>query len=681
MFDALCFYLFVLFLGILGLPLLFDLSEKQADRCLSGAPLLAIAIFAFLMTCISRVGLQPWSCKSITLVLVPGAFLSLAWYFKNYQKLWCWLRDSYKALVSVECAFVIVFCVALLLISKASQIEGTEKFMDYALLKSISNASRFPPLDPWFSQEPVKYYWFGHLMAASLCKLTSSSLDTGYNIMIAMILAFVFRLTMGIFFRFGLTWPKALLGGALVALGGNLVPFYQMISANCSGVEDWWLASRIIPGTITEFPFFSLLVGDLHAHYIMLPIFILYIMLLIQSPGRGTVFFLHVIFLNFLIIVQILGNPWYVPVALLLFLMVGLFVQKRLPWWSLTPAAIVLPLIMQNSGRSLSLSFVSLPSPVLPFLLFWGVPLIMILFAFIFNRPESKWCLYGLVSSFMLFFILPVASICLAFLVLVCSQARDKRAIGSFSTAFVATGLLLLIVCEVVYLDDPYVFPYERMNTVFKFWYAAWPLMLIGAYARFMSVAKVIDSMGALARLLVVIFIGTAFCYPSIAGAMRLFDRGQTDGLNGLDPLARRYPDDVSAIYWLRERAKYGQVCVEAVGRSYSWSARFSTFTPCSAIIGWPGHETLWRNQADLVAKRILDVETIYTTKDAAVAKEILDRYQVSWLAACRLERATYGKGLLSGARSLLKKSYSKGSCSIYLYSQHKNYSRQAHIR
>src|SRR5690606_35664924 len=37
----------------------------------------------------------------------------------------------------------------------------------------------------------------------------------------------------------------------------------------------WWEGSRVIPGTITEFPFFSFLLGDLHPHVMSLPLVLL----------------------------------------------------------------------------------------------------------------------------------------------------------------------------------------------------------------------------------------------------------------------------------------------------------------------------------------------------------------------------------------------------------------------
>ena len=53
---------------------------------------------------------------------------------------------------------------------------------------------------------------------------------------------------------------------------GNLAGVREWIdAANPPGDYDWFAPSRVIPGTINEFPWFSFLLGDLHAHVLALP--------------------------------------------------------------------------------------------------------------------------------------------------------------------------------------------------------------------------------------------------------------------------------------------------------------------------------------------------------------------------------------------------------------------------
>ena len=42
-----------------------------------------------------------------------------------------------------------------------------------------------------------------------------------------------------------------------------------------TGFWWWWRATRVVPDAISEFPAFSLVLGDLHAHVLALPLAIL----------------------------------------------------------------------------------------------------------------------------------------------------------------------------------------------------------------------------------------------------------------------------------------------------------------------------------------------------------------------------------------------------------------------
>ncbi len=70
----------------------------------------------------------------------------------------------------------------------------------------------------------------------------------------------------------GVTGPLAQFRSALSGLGAVLRG-----DAALSFPNDWWFwnASRVIPDTINEFPFFTFTYADLHAHMIALPIFVL----------------------------------------------------------------------------------------------------------------------------------------------------------------------------------------------------------------------------------------------------------------------------------------------------------------------------------------------------------------------------------------------------------------------
>ena len=91
---------------------------------------------------------------------------------------------------------------------------------------------------------------------------------------------------------------------------------------------------------------------------------------------------------------------------------------------------------------------------------------------------------------------------------------------------------------------------------------------------------------------------------------------------------------------------------LEAVGDDYSpfGNARISTYTGRPTVLGWQGHELQWSHD---VGTRRDDVQTLYTTGDAAAARELVDRYGVDYAVVGPLERTTYGSpGVANGPGS-----------------------------
>src|SRR5690606_14558026 len=79
--------------------------------------------------------------------------------------------------------------------------------------------------------------------------------------------------------RAQLAIPAGLLGAVLLVGIGNLTSLGRLLSGNkqdFGSFLDWvWSGSRAIQAGITEFPFFTALYADLHAHVVALPITVL----------------------------------------------------------------------------------------------------------------------------------------------------------------------------------------------------------------------------------------------------------------------------------------------------------------------------------------------------------------------------------------------------------------------
>ena len=206
-------------------------------------------------------------------------------------------------LVLTEAIFAASFAAMVWERSFTPAVVDTEKFMDVAFISSLWRAPHLPAPDPWLSGQPINYYYFGHFLVALVAKLLGTVPGTAFNLGVGL----VFGLTMVAIFGIAASlfrtispmrrWGWGALAGmasAMMALLlGNLnsaqvwwqnaqtlvqqfpalysSPWAWWLHRDVWTRYDWWAPSRVIPNTINEFPAFSFVLADLHAHVLALP--------------------------------------------------------------------------------------------------------------------------------------------------------------------------------------------------------------------------------------------------------------------------------------------------------------------------------------------------------------------------------------------------------------------------
>lgn len=197
---------------------------------------------------------------------------------------------------------------------------GTEKFMDYGFMSVMFRSDYMPATDLWFSGEPINYYYVGQYLATYVTKLAGTGVGYGYNLMLMTLASLAFSEAYSLVYNLLKTFmadkdipfrtsvqvsdkkrhvKKAVRRGlyddlvALIpALGGTaagladsvagnmhyfiyavIVPLIQRIRGK--ETASYWFpdATRYIgynpdttDKTIHEFPCYSFVLGDLHAH-------------------------------------------------------------------------------------------------------------------------------------------------------------------------------------------------------------------------------------------------------------------------------------------------------------------------------------------------------------------------------------------------------------------------------
>src|SRR5690606_34759259 len=122
-------------------------------------------------------------------------------------------------------------------------------------------------------------------MFANVARIFPQPIFITYNLCVATIGGLAFSQTAAVVLGLTRRWGYALLGGALSAILGNLDGAQQVLEKGTWRGMDVWRSSRVVGrgDTINEFPFFSTIHGDLHPHFIVLPIAIVFLAALLDE--------------------------------------------------------------------------------------------------------------------------------------------------------------------------------------------------------------------------------------------------------------------------------------------------------------------------------------------------------------------------------------------------------------
>jgi len=564
---------------------------------------------------------------------------------------------------------------------------------------------------------------------------------------------------------------------------------------------NWWNSSRAVWDdftrrgdptkhyTITEFPFFSFWLGDMHPHVMALPFGLLALALALQTLARpaapnftmGRRGWLELVLTGIVLGSLYMINSWDFPTYVLLFLGALLLLYVRLGrvgatptsaatdalqarfsrvWWRHYASQAIVPLLASVvlfapfyltfrsliGGQGFPLGLVTWSrTPLHSFLIIFGLfllPLLAYVFAQGHERGDKEtseqgdtetgeqgdtetseqrekgmegttnveialspdllvslsaylpWAtlaflIIGPLVGFPLLALLPLA----LYAALLAVEHVERPATAFVLWAF-ALACLICLGTDIVYIRDTFG---SRLNTIFKFYYQAWLIWgLLAGYALWWLMRSVTQDAGRrtqvggkaglsaigyrlsaiVAAVLFVLLLLGALVYPTQT-AGRAFREGQRVGLAGKTP-REQTPDGAAAIAWLRANAPADAVVLEAVGDAYDVTSQgfggVSASTGLATVLGWPGHEDQWRggdaNTRAQIDPRKADVATIYSTTDVDRARELLQKYKVSYIYIGAAEHALYAPEGLAKLSQLGTPVFQQGDVLIYQVSR-----------
>jgi YYY domain-containing protein len=230
------------------------------------AKVLGVLLFAYVPWLLVSVGQADFARE--TLAVTAGIILVLG--------VALWWRGGASAsttadIVAGEALFWGVFGFFLLVRAFNPEIFWGEKPMDFSFLNTLTRTTTLPPPEPWFAGQDLNYSYFGHYVAAALGKVCHIDPALTFNLAIALfggltgVAAFALGRTLSGRTRVGV------FAAVVTVLLGNLAGVREFLARRSMNFDYFWATSRVIKDTINEFPLWSFLFADLHAHVMALP--------------------------------------------------------------------------------------------------------------------------------------------------------------------------------------------------------------------------------------------------------------------------------------------------------------------------------------------------------------------------------------------------------------------------
>jgi YYY domain-containing protein len=285
-------------LGLLAFPLFFAVFRAFFDRGWLLSKTGGLLLVAYLSWIPPSLHWAQSTRGEVALGLLALAILGAAAGWLQREQIAAAVREHWPKLVFGEVLFLALFAFFVTVRSSNPDLwhaaMGGEKPMDFAYLNATIKSAYFPPYDPWFAGGYINYYYFGFVIVAALTKLLAIVPATAYNLAVATLPALACAGAFSIVATLA-GWSRlrtkagalslagaGLFGAVTLGVAGNVgdVPLLSsalgaMLSGQPPGfrIEWWyWNATRVIPDAINEFPYFTFLYGDLHAHAIALPL-------------------------------------------------------------------------------------------------------------------------------------------------------------------------------------------------------------------------------------------------------------------------------------------------------------------------------------------------------------------------------------------------------------------------
>lgn len=590
--------------------------------------------------------------------------------------------------------FYQAFFLALFVRGLIPEIIAIEKPMDFSFLNYFYRFHAWPPEDPWISGEPLRYYYFGLYFYALLLKLTAIKTSVGWNLMMAFTSAGIASLLYPAL-RFFTPTKFAKTCALLITFGGSLYALIQhVIIKEPPLFKAFWQISRAFKEPLfSEFPLWSLTLGDLHGHFMSLPLVALAIWggaWLSKMTDFNKIHYVYAILSGFIIGIVAYTNFWdllnifaFVGILGLATLIRGKNLKTKVPLGILFLAPFLAVgayfyYDVNNGVYKAHRGF--LPDLVLTnsyyhYGWYFGWQFITLLFGTLILglntyhrlRDESKFrkafCIIavvtnatliafgsiylttGLASSSIMERIPPINGqiLMLAGAIMALSMlARLNHSSVFFAKVCVTFTMLMIIFAEHTIIGD-------RFNTIFKFINPLWLFLSVAAALYLYSATKVLRSppwiylskkfTGYFITLIVISGIITCLTFSN--NPLIQTHRFTLDGTQYMETFN---PVDNEIADYINAHITGTPGMVETYGDSFGESTRISMHTGLPIYIGWKHHNFLRGFSIPNTIARQKELDQFYYKPSESY--ELMKKNKLEYIALGTLEYKKYGSDL-----------------------------------
>src|SRR3989338_5388332 len=454
---AILFYAVFSVFAVIGLAFTGRFITNFKTAYISAKPL-GLLIFGYFIWLLSSFKILDFqNTLLLWIFLVAGIGISFWFIYKNWPK----TRHGFrKDILLVEVSWILLYLAYLWLRSRNAEIHGTERFMDMAFFNASALTNYFPPIDPWRAGEPINYYYYGHYLFSLISRLSRIATNFSYTFTLGIIFCSSVMLAWAFVKRFTNSNIFAALAGYFAVASGTVAYSFCVLGAEAPAICSWMKSTRLYEPSyiINEIPSYSFTVGDLHAHLMALPFFMLALILIYdlfkETELRYDLMAAFGVTLGSLGII----NPWdfvSLTIVVSLAVLIKIIALKKIHYkFILKTAAIgvfaavlMLPFLVHFESGAAGIGFAPIYAKD------------NLLIGRQYPTPMHGWL--GMWAGFLLVCAIGFAAL-----------RKILRPLENYPVVLFSAALTLLLGVELFFVGDVYSLanpPYFRANTVFKF--------------------------------------------------------------------------------------------------------------------------------------------------------------------------------------------------------------------